>query len=62
MGAGNRPTADKASPSFIGAKPSWWKPKLHDEKPPLEAKPAVAKTVAAVKNESAFLVAEVTHG
>jgi hypothetical protein len=28
----------------------------------LEAKPAVAQTVAAVKNESAFLVAEVTHG
>jgi hypothetical protein len=35
---------------------------LHDEKPPLEAKPAVAKTLAAAKNESASLVAAVTHG
>lgn len=31
---------------------------LHDEKPPLEAKPAVHKTLAAAKNESASLVAE----
>jgi len=35
---------------------------LHDEKPLFEARPAVAKTVAAVKNGSASWVAEVAHG
>ena len=51
-----------ASPSFTVAKPSKAEPKFHEEMPPLEAKPAVAKAAPAVKNGLAASAAEVTHG